>query len=72
MLTGTRVVQAGGLCLLVAALTYLVVWSADSWADWVVLGVVAVTVFGAAVAIYPRAFPTGKPSFTRSSEDRRR
>jgi hypothetical protein len=56
---------------LVAGLAYLVVSSADSWGDWVVFGVVAMTALGAALAVHHREHPTRKRSFTRSSQTRR-
>jgi hypothetical protein len=56
---------------LVAGLGYLVVSSADSWADWVVFGVVALTAFGAALAVHHREHPARKRAFSRSSENRR-
>jgi len=56
---------------LVLGLGYLVVSSADSWGDWVVFGVVALTAFGAALAVHQREHPTRKRSFSRSSRTRR-
>ena len=41
---------------------------ADDWSDWVVFGVVVVTLFGFAVAINKRQYPTKKRGFTRDSE----
>ena len=70
-MTRSRVAQAVAMAGLVAGLAYLVVSSADSWGDWVVFGVVAMTAFGAALAVHHREHPTRKRSFTRSSETRR-
>ena len=67
----SRIVQLIAFAGLVAGLGYLVVWSADSWADWVVFGVIVLTAFGAALAVHHREHPTGPKSFTRSSETRR-
>jgi O-antigen/teichoic acid export membrane protein len=53
---------------LVAILAYLVIWSADSWADWVVLGVIALTAFGASLAVYQRQHHGGRKAFSRSSD----
>jgi O-antigen/teichoic acid export membrane protein len=64
-------VQALVFAALVAGLAYLVISSADSWADWVVFGVIVVTAFGAAAAVNKREHPTRKRAFTRSSESRR-
>jgi hypothetical protein len=45
---------------------------AANWADWVVFAMIVVTVFGAAVAMYPRRYPTRKRAYTRHSEDKLR
>ena len=63
--------QAVGLRALTVALGVLVVSSAGGWADWVVFGVIVLTVFGAAVAVNRRDHPTAKRAFTRSSDDDR-
>ena len=69
----TRRSIAQGLALtgLAAGLGYLVVSSADSWGDWVVFGVVALTAFGAALAVHHREHPPGRRAFSRSSDERR-
>lgn len=66
--TVVQVVAMGGLTL---GLGYLVVSSADSWADWVVFAVLVMTAFGAALAVHHREHPLGKRSFSRSSDSRR-
>lgn len=58
-------VQVVFLLAVVAALSFVVVRVSEGWADWVVLGVILVTVFGAAGAIYSRQYPTRKRSFVR-------
>ena len=63
-----QVVAFAGLVL---ALGYLVVWSADSWADWVVFAVIVLTAFGAALAVNHREHATGARSVKRSSDSRR-
>jgi hypothetical protein len=63
--------QGLALAGLVIGLGYLVVSSADSWGDWVVFGVVALTAFGAALAVHHREHPSGRRAFSRSSDDRR-
>ena len=65
------IAQALALVGLVIGLGYLVVSSADSWGDWVVFGVVALTAFGAALAVHHREHPSGRRAFSRSSDDRR-
>lgn len=64
----TAGMQAIAFSGLVAILAYLVLWSADSWADWVVLGAIALTAFGGAVAVNHREHRGGRKHFTRSSE----
>ena len=66
------VLQAALFIALVVALGWLVAWSVDGWADWVVLGVVVVTAVGGAIAIYPRRYPTKKRTFVRHSDQTRR
>lgn len=56
--------------LICAGLVYLVFKVAVGWADWVVFGMLIVTFVGAAVAIYPRKYPTRKRAYTRDSEDK--
>lgn len=63
--------QGLALAGLIIGLGYLVVTSADSWGDWVVFGVVALTAFGAALAVHHREHPAGKRAFSRSSDERR-
>ena len=63
--------QAIALAILAAGLAYLVISSADSWADWVIFGFLVVFAFVAAGAVNKREYPTRKRSFTRSSDDQR-
>jgi O-antigen/teichoic acid export membrane protein len=61
-------VQGLAFCLLVAALAYLVISSADSWADWVVFGVLVLTALGAAIAVHDRRWITRGRPISRSSD----
>ena len=54
---------------LVLILGYIVIWSADSWADWVVLGAITLTAFGGAVAVDKREHRGGRKHFARSSDN---
>lgn len=63
--------QAAAFILLVAALAWAVLSNMSTWGDWVVFGVLVITTVGAAVAIYPRRYPTGKRTFVRHSQDKR-
>jgi hypothetical protein len=56
------------MVVVVAALAYVVTGSADSWADWVVLGAIVFTAIGGAVAVHQRQYPTKKRTFTRDSD----
>jgi cytochrome bd-type quinol oxidase subunit 2 len=58
------------VALIFAACIYAVFKVAAGWADWVVLGMIVLTAFGAAVAIYPRRYPTRKRAYTRRSDDK--
>jgi hypothetical protein len=69
--TRSALAQAMAMAGLVAGLAYLVVSSADSWADWIVFSVLVLTAFGAALAVHHREHPTRKRSFSRSSDSRR-
>jgi cytochrome bd-type quinol oxidase subunit 2 len=60
------------VALIFAACIYAVFKVAAGWADWVVLGMIVLTAFGAAVAIYPRRYPTRKRAYTRQSDDKYR
>ena len=62
-------VQFLAFVLLVAGLAYLVISSADSWADWVVFGVLVLTALGAALAVHEQRWGVsrGRP-ISRSSD----
>ena len=62
-------VQVLAFLALAAGLAYLVVSSADSWADWVVFGVLVVTALGAALAVHEQRWGVsrGRP-ISRSSD----
>ena len=62
--------QGAAFCLLVLALAYLVISSADSWADWVVFGVLALTALGAAIAVHDRRWISRGRPISRSSDRR--
>jgi O-antigen/teichoic acid export membrane protein len=70
MVRRSLAVQVLAFCLLVAGLAYLVVWSADSWADWMVFGVLVLTALGAAIAVHERRWPTRGRPISRSSDRR--
>ena len=53
---------------IVGALAWAVLTSMDNWADWVVFGAIVLTTIGAAIAIYPRRYPTKKRTFIRHSD----
>ena len=53
---------------IVAALAWAVLSNMDNWADWIVFGVIVLTVIGAAIAIYPRRYPTRKRTFVKHSD----
>jgi hypothetical protein len=67
---GRNPIQVIVLALICAGCIYLVFKVAVNWADWVVFGMIVVTALGAAVAIYPRRYPTRKRAYTRHSDDK--
>ena len=69
---GRSPVQAIVVALICAVCIYVVFKVAANWADWVVFGMIVLTAFGAAVALYPRRYPTRKRAYTRRSDDKYR
>jgi len=55
-----------------AGLGYLVVSSADGWADWVVFAVIVLTAYGGALAVSPRLHARRKRTISRESPGPRR
>jgi Na+/proline symporter len=55
------------LIAVVAALAFVVVRVSTGWADWIVLGVIVLTVLGGARAVFYRRYPTRKRTFIRHS-----
>jgi cytochrome bd-type quinol oxidase subunit 2 len=64
----TTMVQVLVFLAIVAALAWAVLSNMNNWADWVVFGVIVLTTIGAAIAIYPRRYPTKKRTFIRHSD----
>jgi hypothetical protein len=58
--------------LVCGGLIYVVFKVAANWADWVVFGMIVVTVVGAAIAVYPRRYPARKRAYSRTSQDKYR
>jgi cytochrome bd-type quinol oxidase subunit 2 len=54
------------VALLIAA--WLVIAVSKNWADWIVLGMLFVTLIGAGIAIYPRRYKGGKRTFVRTTK----
>lgn len=55
-----------GVALVIAAL--IVISLAKNWADWIVFGVIVLTFFGAAIAIYPRRYTAKKRTFVKTTK----
>ena len=66
---GNRISQVILLVGVVVGLGYLVISSADGWADWVVFGVIVLTAYGGAVAIAPQIYARRKRTISRTSDD---
>ncbi|MGI8864556.1 MAG: hypothetical protein ACR2JH_09200 [Solirubrobacteraceae bacterium] len=58
------VVMVGALILA----AWIAVTHVRHWGDWVVLGVLIMTFFGAAIAIYPRRYTAKKRTFVRTTK----
>ena len=69
-MSSTAVVQTLILLAVAVGLGYLVMDSADGWADWVVFAVVVCAAIGGAIAVWNRQYPaqSKKRVFTRDSE----
>ena len=65
---GTRLAQGIFMTGVIIGLAYLVISSADGWADWVVFGVIVMTTFGFAVAVAPRIYARRERRIARDSE----
>jgi hypothetical protein len=67
---GGTVVQILIIVAVACGLGYLLLESADGWADWVVFGVVVCAALGGAIAVWQRQYPapTKKRTFRRDSE----
>ena len=66
----TTVVQFVIIAVVAGFLGWLVVDSADGWADWIVFGVVVCAALGGAIAVWNRQYPamSKKRTFTRDSD----
>jgi len=58
--------QAVFLLLITAGALWIVAQNAGGWADWVVFGVIVMTVYGAAIAVTKREYTTKKRTFVKS------
>ena len=59
------------IILIVAALivaAIIVISLAKNLADWIVFGVIVLTFFGAAIAIYPRRYTAKKRTFVKTTK----
>lgn len=67
---GSTAVQLVVIVVVAAGLAYLVVNSADGWADWVVFTVVVLAALGGSIAVWNRQYPaqSKKRVFTRDSD----
>jgi uncharacterized membrane protein len=55
--------------LALAGAVVIVLTVAKAWYDWVVLGVILLTLYGASRALYSRRYPTKKRAVSRRSAD---
>lgn len=61
--------QALVLAGVAVGLGYVVLSSADGWADWVVFAAIVLTALGGAIAVSPRLYARRKRPISRSSDD---
>ena len=68
----STVVQTVIFLAVVVGLTYMVIYVADGWGDWVVFGGIVVTAVGGVIAYHHRDYPyaTKKRSITRDASSR--
>lgn len=64
------VMQVAIVVAVALAGAWIVVWSVDDWADWIVLGVIILTVVGFAIAINHRQYPTKKRTFIKDADSK--
>jgi hypothetical protein len=66
------VVQVAIFLAVVAGLTYVVIYVAEGWADWVVFGGILFASMGVIIAYHNRRYPaaTTKRSFTRDPDSK--
>lgn len=69
---GASLVQVLGVVAFVGIVVFVAASQADDWSDWVVYGVFVATLFGVAIAVNERRYPTKKRTFVRHSEDKER
>jgi uncharacterized membrane protein len=62
--------QAFLVVVLAAVLALAVTDVVDNWSDWLVLGVIIMTLFALSAAVFNRRYPTKKRSFSRDSDSR--
>lgn len=67
---GNRTVTQGLVLLgVVAGAAYLVLSSADGWADWAVFAAIVLTALGGAIAVSPRLYVRRRRTISRRSGD---
>jgi hypothetical protein len=65
-------VQVVVFCALLVGGLYLVIWSADGWEDYVVLGVIVMMSFAIAIAVNRRRYTTKRRTFVKRYEPPKR
>ncbi len=65
---GTRVIQAVVLIAALVIAALIVISLAKNLADWIVFGVIVMTFFGAAIAIYPRRYTARRRTFVKTTK----
>ena len=65
---GSRVARRGILLVVLVIAGVIVASLAKNLADWIVFGVIVLTFFGAAIAIYPRRYTAKRRTFVKTTK----
>lgn len=64
----SRSLQGAVLLVALVVAAIIVVSLAKNLADWIVFGVIVMTFFGAAIAIYPRRYTAKRRTFVKTTK----
>ena len=64
----SRALQGAVLLVALVVAAVIVISLAKNLADWIVFGVIVMTFFGAAIAIYPRRYTAKRRTFVKTTK----